>query len=318
VSRGDSGRRPTGPDAAWRASAAARGGPAARALLASPLPAARAVGAPVRGASTRGASTRGPWTRVAQARVAQARVAGRGAELVARLGGARARGALAASALAAGFLAACSAVPELPAERGRGVIAFDRSAPAGAEQFERPTWHRGDRFAFRHGGATRLEYVVAQQDDDGYVVTSSSGQQLRFTADLGEAGEQRQGDPASQPVRDPADQVLHWPLWVGKRWSCQFAWKTPGQPAVPLRADYHCDAAEIISVPAGALRCLRIWRQVAIDAEGDYGRRTSLLWYSPEAGLIVRRLDNGMLLELEELHREPASGAGGAASPVGG
>lgn len=202
------------------------------------------------------------------------------------------------------LVAACAA-PTLPEGEGRGLLAWDREPPAGAETFPRPVLRPGDRFVFRRGGDFRQAWTVREAGPEGYILEEEeSGRLHLLDLDLGDLGEERPGDPEATRRLAPVDSTLHWPLWVGKRWRSHFLWKEPGQPPLPLLADYRCDALETVQVPAGTFRTLRIWRRVRVAARGEFVERTTLTWYAPEVGYVVRRLDDGILLELQEFHRQ--------------
>ncbi len=201
-------------------------------------------------------------------------------------------------------LASCHSF-ELPEGSGDGLVSFDREPPAGAELFERPEWKVGDRFVFRRGSALTLASTVTAAGEDGYtLVNDKSGRRTFYTADFGALGEEHPDDPRLRTALAPADHLLHWPLWVGKQWSCHFLRKTPGQPPLPLTVLYRVEDIDTITVPAGELRCPRILRRVRVAAEGNYLEQTALLWYSPEIGVLARQLENGTLLELEEFQRQ--------------
>jgi len=188
---------------------------------------------------------------------------------------------------------------------GQGVVSFDRNAPTGSQLHERPTWEVGDRFVYRRAGVLQVPLRVTDRGDDGYVLThEQSGVQTLLDQDLGLVGLDVPGDPQQTRREAPSEALLHWPLWVGKRWSCHFYRKRVGEPILPLHVSYHCDRVETVTVPAGTFECLRIWRRARVAAEGDYMEVTSLLWYSPEVGYFARRLENGSQLELLEYHRQ--------------
>ncbi len=200
--------------------------------------------------------------------------------------------------------AGCSNL-SLPEGAGRGLVSADQTPPAGAAVYERPEWQKGDRFVVRRGGVARLSFTVVEAGEDGYaLLNDESGGLTRYTRVFAEIGEEQPGDPASIRLQEPADQLLHWPLWVGKRWSCHVLRKAPGEPALPLLVSYECDRAETVRVPAGEFSCLRVWRRARVAAEGVFLERTSLLWFAPEVGFIVRRLENGTVMELEAIHRQ--------------
>ncbi len=204
------------------------------------------------------------------------------------------------------FLAACATPAALPPGSGAGLVSWDREAPTAAESFPAPHWMVGDRFVYEKGGIARLAYRVQSADPkQGYTLREEkSGLLLHLTPELAEVGQEMPGEPETRRRIDPYDAIFSFPLWVGKRWSCEFLSKRPDQPPLPLLVNYSCDALETITVPAGSFRCLRIWRRARVAAEGNYKERVSLIWYAPEVGWIVRRLDDSLLLELQEAHRQ--------------
>ena len=202
-------------------------------------------------------------------------------------------------------LAACQQTPSFPDVEGRGLVSWDREAPAGITSYPRPEWRVGDRFVYERGGQVRLAFRVTEKTDELYrLVDEQSGLFTLYSRDLGERGQEKPEEPELARVLDPEDSLFHWPLWPGKRWSCHFTVGAPGEAGVPLQADYHCDLVEEITVPAGTFSCLRIWRRTRLAAQGDFVERVALLWYAPEVGFFVRRLDESLLIELQEYQRQ--------------
>lgn len=205
-------------------------------------------------------------------------------------------------------LAACAA-PGLPEGSGRGLVSYDRQPPDGVEAVAPPRWQAGDRMVYLRGNALRVNLHVEVGDDGGYVlVDDASGERQMLSAELADLGQADPGRNGSDPVATialvPGDQRYHWPLWVGKRWSCHFLRKAPGQPPLPLLVTYVVEAQDDITVAAGTFRALRILRRAAVAAEGRYLERAVISWYAPAAGVEVRRIDDGILTELAELHRQ--------------
>ena len=216
--------------------------------------------------------------------------------------------------LAVALLPACAAPQAMPDGHGRGLVSWDRVPPADAEVFDRPEWTVGDRFIFRRGEDIRMAYRVEEIDEEGVrLIEEESGLIHFLDPDLGDRGQELPGMPEAQRVFDPADSSYSFPLWVGKRWACHFLSKQPGaDAAVPLLVSYHCDAVEQVTVPAGSFRCLRIWRRARVAAKGQYKELSSLFWYAPEVGFVVKRLNASELTELDLFHRQrPAARAGG-------
>jgi hypothetical protein len=206
--------------------------------------------------------------------------------------------------MAAGLLAACH-TPAFPEGTGRGVTSYDRDRPEGVLEYQRPTWKEGDRFVYRRGGVMRIPQRVVKADENGYVLEHEvNGVRTVLDRDLGLAGGEVPGDPLQERREEPPEPVLHWPLWVGKRWTSEFVRKMVDQPALPLQASYYCDAVETVQVPAGTFACLRIWRRARVLSNEQYLERTTIMWYSPDVGYFAQRLEAGELLELEEYHRQ--------------
>lgn len=202
------------------------------------------------------------------------------------------------------LLVACRSTPD-PLPAGDGLVTVDRTPPAGVEAVPAPTWHVGDRFVFRKGGLARIAFRIDETVEGVHHLTDEqSGLVTLVTEELAECGQYKPGEPDLTRTFDPPDHVLAWPLWLGKRWSCNYVSRAPGRPDVPLIVNYQCDAVERIETLAGTFDTLRIWREARVAAEGDFVERTSILWYAPEVGVIVRRLADGMVTELEEVHRQ--------------
>jgi hypothetical protein len=211
---------------------------------------------------------------------------------------------LSALLLAPVLALACRAAPAaLPA--GRGLVTVDRGPPAGAVLAQQPAWKVGDRFVYRKGGLSRLAFRVESTTAGVHRLVDEQGDMaLLVGEDLSEHGQEKPGDPSLTVAYDPADYALTWPLWVGKRWSSSFVSRGRGRADIPLLATYECDASEDVTVPAGRFRCLRIWRRARLAAEGNWIDRISIAWYSPDLGVVVRRLSDSILTELEEIDRQ--------------
>jgi len=207
--------------------------------------------------------------------------------------------------LVLGFLAPACRSTEKPLPPGRGLVTYDREPPAGVETFAAPAWKVGDRFVYRKGGLSRLAFRL-ESIDGGVLrlVDEQAGMVMLYGADLSERGQEKPGEPELSMQHDPYDQVVSWPLWKGKRWSCQFVTRAPDRGDLPLLVTYECDAIEDVVVPAGNFRCLRIWRRARPSVPGNWVERISIAWYAPDAGAFVKRLSDSTLTELEEVDRQ--------------
>jgi hypothetical protein len=210
---------------------------------------------------------------------------------------------------AAILLGACSAPePPLPTAEPRGLIAADAEPPAGAETWTRPEWRVGDHFVLVRGERLRGEFRVVGVDDPGevvggYAIDVGGGRMLRRDLDFGNLGEWSE---AGEPLRllSPVDVRYHWPLWVGKRWSCEFVDRPVGGPALMMAADYLVEGVDTVIVPAGEFRALRIVRRLRLTGvDGDWMTRTQITWYAPDPGIEVRHLNDDSLIELIEWQR---------------
>ena len=222
------------------------------------------------------------------------------------MGPPRLRAAGCGVALAALVAGACRG-PSGAGERlppGPGLVTEDATAPAGSEVHERPAWRAGDRFVYRKAERVRIALRVVETVDGSLeLVDEDSGRRLFVGPDQLERGQTEAGGEGGYRL-DPGDQLVAFPLWAGKRWASQYVSRAAGRADLPLVSVYHCDGTERVTVPAGSFDCLRVWRRVRVAAEGDFPERVALLWYAPEAGTVVRRLDDGLVTELVELHRQ--------------
>jgi hypothetical protein len=199
--------------------------------------------------------------------------------------------------------AACGSAPmpqpALPEGTGRGLLTADAEPPADAITYPRPTWHVGDTFALVRGEVATGDFTVEAIDEQGYVIRGSGGVRMRRDLDLGNLGEwQPDGD---QPLHllSPVDVRFHWPLWVGKRWQCEYVDRAAGGPAMTMLADYEVEDLDRVTVRAGTFDALRIVRTLRLPAAGDrVMTRTQLIWYAPSIGTEVRQVLGDTEVEL--------------------
>lgn len=198
------------------------------------------------------------------------------------------------------FLGACAGAPPppplVPEGAGRGLLSADAEAPAGARTWARPAWRVGDETVLIHGERQQGKLVVKAATDAYYELDPGGGTMLRRDLDLGELG----GWTATGEARRemvPVDVRYHWPLWVGKRWSCEFVTRGPGIRAVTWRADYLVEDLDTVKVTAGTFEALRIVRTVRPIEDGDHLTQAQITWYAPDVGREVRHL-GGTWVEL--------------------
>jgi hypothetical protein len=199
------------------------------------------------------------------------------------------------------LLVACGASPPAapPVTPGAGLLSFDAEPPAGAATWARPTWRIGDRFVLQRGAAMKGEFKLIAITEGAYVLDTGGGVHLRRDLDLGNLGEWTPAGVA-QHLLLPVDVRFHWPLWLGKRWSCEFVDRAKGGE-LRLQASYHVEGLDTVTVPAGTFEALRIVRRVQlVGTPDDYLTRAQLLWYAPSIGSEVRQLVAETLVELVE------------------
>jgi hypothetical protein len=189
--------------------------------------------------------------------------------------------------------------PALPDGMGRGLLQADTEPPAGATTYERPDWLVGQSFVLVRGDVAGVQFFVESVDATGYWLRSSSGVHLRRDRDLGNLGEWENGEPVH--LLSPVDVRFHWPLWLGKRWSCEFVDRAPGDPPLTMLASYEVEDLDTVTVRAGTFEALRIVRTLQLPAAGDrVMSRTQVVWYAPSIGAEVRQILGDTEVELVE------------------
>jgi len=95
----------------------------------------------------------------------------------------------------------------------------------------------------------------------------------------------RNGEERSSARPDGGEFL--WPLWVGKSWTATFGFYNheAGRNWSSVQNRWKVTAYEDITVPAGTFKTLRIESSPGINSAA---KRT--VWYSPEHGLIVKRI----------------------------
>jgi hypothetical protein len=195
-------------------------------------------------------------------------------------------------------IAACSSAPTTFADGvGAGVTRADRDPPPNATPWTRPTWRVGDRFEMVRGGGQRGVFTVVEATPEHYALDLGNGYRARRDLDLGHLGEWHDAG-APMRVLTPADTRYHWPLWVGKTWSCEFVDRMRGGAAMRMIADYTVEDLDSITVAAGTFPALRIARTLRVPQAADGLVRWQVTWYSPELGIELRQQHGDTLVEL--------------------
>lgn len=184
------------------------------------------------------------------------------------------------------------------APAGRGLLRVDEAAPPGAATWERPEWRVGERFRLLRGDRQQGTLTVVAAGADGYTLDTGLGMLLKRDRDLANLGEWR-ADGTPKRLLAPSDRRYHWPLWVGKAWSCEFVDQAgDGAGAMTMQADYLVEAVDTIKVPAGTFEALRIVRRVRLLGRGEFLTRMQMTWYAPAIGAEVRQLAGDSSIEL--------------------
>ena len=210
------------------------------------------------------------------------------------------------------FVTACSSAPApLPEGTGAGLVAFDAAAPASTQVWGPPERHVGDQFALVRGGKQRIEFKVAAITDEGYVLVDGVHNRLKRGRDLSNLGEW--GPEGDEPLHllSPADVRFHWPLWVGKRWRCQYSERVIGaKKAMPVETSYEVEDLDHVVTPAGTFAALRIKRTARL-VDADIYDMVSIIWYAPDIGIEVRQTVADTIVELVEWkHAAPTPSSG--------
>lgn len=204
------------------------------------------------------------------------------------------------------LLSACQSGPAadpLPEDwTAPGLVAVDPGPPVGAESAPAPIWASATELVFlRSGQRAELTSEIADDGRLALVLPGKGGRQW-FDRDLAELGNEST-DGETWVRFEPGDPWLHFPLWKGKSWSAHYLLRSSRGRVAPIEVRYHCDQIEEITTPAGSFRSFRVWRRSRVAGVAQSKERTSLYWYAPEVGFVVRRLDDGQLVELIEFRR---------------
>ena len=188
---------------------------------------------------------------------------------------------------------------------GRGLLDVS-DAPVGVRTWLCPKWQVGDRFTMVRGEHMRGTFVVRSIEDGTYVVDMGNDRLVHRDQNLGNLGEWHASTGEPQRVMSPVDIRYHWPLWVGKRWSCEFVDQVRDGEAVRMLASYEVEALDHVEVLAGSYDALRIRRSLRLVAGGErFLTRTQMIWFAPDPGIEVRQLLGDTLIELAALERQP-------------
>jgi len=194
---------------------------------------------------------------------------------------------------------------------GRGLLAFDAEPPAGAELWQRPEPRLGDRFTVLRGGHARLSFQVVEVGAKGSTLQDEQGHRLRRDVELGHLGEWGPAGETAIQRLSPVDVRFHWPLWVGKKWRCEYVDSTAGGAMLRIEAAYLVEGLDTVVVPAGTFQALRIVRRATLKADGEqFLDRTTFRWYAPSIGLEVRRVVDDTAFELIEWSAASPSSSG--------
>lgn len=211
------------------------------------------------------------------------------------------------------LLAACQSAPDeapsVAAEKseavaGRGVFEVSE-APQGAKLWQRPQWRVGDRFTLLRGERMKGTFEVTGIADGAYVIDMGSGSEIRRNQDLGNLGHWLKGKDGPERAMLPADARYHWPLWVGKRWTCEFVDRARSGRELRMIASYEVEDTDRITVAAGTFETLRIRRSLRLADDDVQLTTCQMIWYAPDAGLEVRQLLGDSMVDLVDYERGP-------------
>jgi len=189
---------------------------------------------------------------------------------------------------------------------GRGIVSVSDAASASGKQWPRPEWRVGDRFTLVRGERMKGTFAVTSIVDGAYVLDMGGGSEIRRDRDLGNLGHWRQGKDGPERSMSPADVRYHWPLWLGKQWTCEYIDRTRDGRELRMIASYEVEEMDRVTVPAGTFDALRIRRSLRMaDAPEEQPTTAQMIWYAPDAGLEVRQLLGDSMVELVEFERGP-------------
>lgn len=162
---------------------------------------------------------------------------------------------------------------------------FGPDAPLRAAEptADRPTYVVGDTW-LRSDGA----YTLTRMENDRYVFSAGSGQEIHLTRDLAIATFVR----ANQIVSFDPPPAIRWPLKVGAWGTSDGMWRTPDfLSGFHARFTWSVDAFEEVRVPAGTFKAFRLSFSAAPTStviEARWPERSGKLWYAPEARRFIK------------------------------
>jgi hypothetical protein len=171
-------------------------------------------------------------------------------------------------------------------------------APALAQRIERPVFHVGDTWTYRRVDEPLTfqsfrEYSVTQVK----TITKISPDEFELAVEsISESGEKTFSTEQSSLdfndyVKLSSDQprqeirTWKWPVDVGDTWKYEYPVKAGAQVWEARVVGW-----EEVEVPAGRFRALKVEREMLSDPGGGKAR-TAIVWFSPEAKVIVKRVD---------------------------
>lgn len=160
------------------------------------------------------------------------------------------------------------------------------AAPSGLVVSEPPTWTKGDEWQFRSEtprGESTLRWIVDREESiDGvshYVIRSGKRERYYRKSDIAYSQDTMDGVVVRRNT--PSRLNFVWPLYVGVTWEQGYRIEESAEGRTGDRiARAAVEAEEIITVPAGTFRTLKV-----VYRNKDTGASYWEEWYSPDVGM---------------------------------
>jgi hypothetical protein len=203
-----------------------------------------------------------------------------------------------------------------------GCVAVQTPAQQDAAQIVAPVWNVGDEWEYRYeqpsGSGTFVRSLVRTETIDGvkHIVMRQGSREAFFRRDDGALTQETVAGSVVSRYR-PANILVSYPLFVGKRWERIYTEERPlDRQTEGVSQICVAEAKEMVTLPAGTFDTIRV-----VCTTSRTGVEAYRLWYSPDVRYAVRvvsqRSGGPLTLELIAAHLAPVPSTASSSGPPG-